>query len=529
LRKIGIDFGTSTTLIAYREDEASIPKIIPIGTGAFPWIPSVVCRVPPIGVVEAFENLSSDAVLESPKSGLTENKKFMDQNPGVSMGEIREAVEVIIREVITRANDQLPNLFSGSKVFMGCPALWSGENRRVIADTAIFLGLDVDVMSVIDEPVAAGIQWIKSQWIEKGTRLNGRVLVFDAGGGTLDVALLDVHGTDAPEITVLSADSLAKSGDELDLSIVKHLISKDSSLQELANGYTLKRVAKRLKESLSQDDEATQIVDAKPPKLLRLSQGELETLAQGQLDESMILVERVLKMGKLRYMPIDAMEIRNWPIRELADEVNFVVLVGGLSRLKAFKKRLEKIFTQAALYQVDNPQQTVVEGLTYGDVMKSLNMPRPPINFYVSSTNLSEPLLLYEAFSPTFSPFDVMRGQSYLSHKRFLKEYGDGDFTFYCEWPDRDKTRISFIVEGEQVSDLTFKQDLRSDEGEVSFFLYATGEICLRGYRNMLECRIKEWPALHGSKDLSQIALELVKKKYDNSYDTLDKSSSSRK
>ena len=238
---------------------------------------------------------------------------------------------------------------------------------------------------------------------------------------------------------------------------------------------------------------------------------------------------RVLKLGKLRFMPIDTIEIRNWPIDELADEVNFVVLVGGLSKLRAFKKRLEEVFKQAEFHPVENPQQTVAEGLTYGDAIKSLNMPRPPINFYVSSKNLPKPVLVYEAFSRVFSPIDALTGKSYLAHRVFLKEHGDGVFLFYCEWPDRNKTRIHFTVDGKKVSELEFKQDLRSDIGDVSFCLYATGEICLRGYQGVLEVRITEWPALHGSKDLSQVRLELETKKYQNSYDSIDKSSSSRK
>ena len=64
MKRIGIDFGTSTTLIAYRENEASAPVVIPIGSGAFPWIPSVVSRTPPIDVIENFESLESDVVLE---------------------------------------------------------------------------------------------------------------------------------------------------------------------------------------------------------------------------------------------------------------------------------------------------------------------------------------------------------------------------------------------------------------------------------------------------------------------------------
>jgi len=532
MKRIGIDFGTSTTLIAYRESDSSVPRIIPIGKGAFPWIPSVVRRYEPLGLAEDYENLGSEKVLESPKSGLTDLSLFTKRdlnNKDVTREEIESAVKIIISETIARAKAQIPDLFLEAKVFMGCPALWSGANRRIIADVADSLGLDVDVMSVIDEPVAAGVQWIHSQWIKNDAYLNGRVLVFDAGGGTLDVALLEVQGSEAPDITVLSADSLAKSGDELDFSIVRFLCDRDVELKNTVRIDTLKQVAKRLKESLSDVDEATQIVDTDPPKLLRLTQEDLEVIAKQQVDESMDLVKRVLKMGKLRFMPIDPVAIRKLPISDLAREVQYVVLVGGLSKLKSFRNALKSIFKDSNFFQVDNPQQTVAEGLTYGDVMKSLNMPRPPINFYVSSKNLEKPLLVYEAFSSLYSDTDVILGRSYLSHKVFLKEYKNGRFAFHCEWPDRNRTRIKFDIDGKVVSELVFKQDLRSVDGEVTFFLYATGEICFHGYQCISEVRVTKWPAMEGSTDLSQNSLSLKEKKYVDSYDEVDKSSSSRK
>jgi len=532
MKRVGIDFGTSTTLIAYRESDTSVPIIIPIGGGAFPWIPSVVRRQHPHELLEDFENLASDDVIESPKSGLTDPLLFSGrspQNAELSRLEIESSVRAIVSEAISRAKVQVPDLFSESKVFMGCPALWSGSNRRLIADIANSLGLDVDVMSVIDEPVAAGIQWINSQWIDEGARLKGRVLVFDAGGGTLDIALLDVDGSETPVITVLSADSLAKSGDELDYSIVNFIYDQHPDLLSSVRRDKLKRVAKRLKESLSDSDEATQVVDSQPPQLLRLTQEDLEKIARHQVDESMNVVKRVLRMGKLRLMPIDAHNIRHWLISELADEVNYVVLVGGLSKLKSFKSQLKSIFSQADFFQVVNPQQTVVEGLTYGDAMKSLNMPRPPINFYVSSKNLEQPVIVYEAYSPVYDSLDAIVGRSYLSHRVSLKEYGDGEFSFYCEWPDRARTRLRFTVDGKDQSEFKFIQDHRSVNGEVSFYLYATGEICFRGYQNVRLVRVIHWPALKGAKDLSQIRLELSSRPYENSYDSVDKASSSRK
>ena len=91
----------------------------------------------------------------------------------------------------------------------------------------------------------------------------GKSLIFDAGGGTLDVAYLDVAGIEHPLMTVMSAEGRAESGDKLDTSIAEHLRAElDHDRQDEAFAALLRSAARNLKEALSFQEEATVAVGA---------------------------------------------------------------------------------------------------------------------------------------------------------------------------------------------------------------------------------------------------------------------------
>ena len=88
--------------------------------------------------------------------------------------------------------------------------------------------MGVTDQTLIDEPVAAGVAWVTHQVTLRGRAIRGSLLVFDMGGGTLDVALLDVHaelGQD-PEISVLSSWGVDEAGDTLDEQITNDLVEQ---------------------------------------------------------------------------------------------------------------------------------------------------------------------------------------------------------------------------------------------------------------------------------------------------------------
>ena len=99
---------------------------------------------------------------------------------------------------------------------MGCPAMWTGPQRRRLLDLARKAGIPVGHATLVDEPVAAGVAWLTHRYLAHREAPEGRVLVFDMGGGTLDVAVLDVVGGAKPDVTVLAAIGLPEAGDDLD-------------------------------------------------------------------------------------------------------------------------------------------------------------------------------------------------------------------------------------------------------------------------------------------------------------------------
>ena len=516
MKRVGIDFGTSTTLISYRLTDSSEPEILPIGKN-FPWMPSVVSGSSPILVGEAAQ-VSVDAKF-SVKSDLTLNEEL-----GESSNEItRVQVKAIIAEAIARAKVKNKDIFKDAKVFLGCPALWTSINRKIIADIGNELGIDVDITNVIDEPVAAGVQWVQSQWKQGlGVLPEGKTLVFDAGGGTLDIAYLDLDKSSndeqrvvTPTVTVLSAGSLKMAGDDADKAIRRYLLDRDSDLALLEDpAEELLKVSRSLKEALSDEEEES--VNAGKPfsKSIKLTRVELEQTVKGQVQKSMDLVRKVIKESILRNKAsLSGVDVRECDYQKLCSEVKNVLLVGGFSKMLVFETELKKSFGLAQIVRLGKPQQSVAEGLTYGDSFLRLNMPRPPISFFVTSKNIAKKeVCVYEAYSPIYYRNELLEGRSHLAARIDLSNFGDGDFSFHCEIADRKRTLVPFNIksgsEYETFESITVTQDIRSDWGHAVFVLYATGEICIRGLNKEFLLRVKLWPSLSQGKDITSIRLE---------------------
>ena len=99
------------------------------------------------------------------------------------------------------------------------------SRRKRLLDLARSAGLPVDDHTLIDEPIAAGVAWVNNRIARSGQGVRGQLLVFDMGGGTLDVAVLDVHADlgEDPEISVLSSWGIDEAGDALDEALADEL------------------------------------------------------------------------------------------------------------------------------------------------------------------------------------------------------------------------------------------------------------------------------------------------------------------
>jgi len=483
------------------------------------------------------EDVEEDAAYRSVKSDLTRTESESELVSEEDRSRAVERVRAIIEEALRRAQARVPNLLHDCEVFVGCPALWSGQNRKRLATIIRELGHSVDLGNVLDEPVAAGISWIRDEWLQGGTKPVGDVLVFDPGGGTLDVAYLRVKENkeaNLPDISILYADSIAKSGDFVDQLLVEQLCSSSPDLAPLKGEASLRDAARMLKEQLSFNEEARFNAGAPVSRVVSCNQTDLERAIAPFLRDMRLLITNVVKGILLRSEPgITPFEIRTAAIHDfstvLAPAVNYVVLAGGLSRNPVFESEIQQMFVNANIIKLDNPQEAVVRGLCYGQELVHLNLPRPPISFYarVSYTDngslVKEEQCIYEAFSPIFRFEQALASNGNIYKQWECRTPVPATVEFYAVSPtvddavptdsrlvafrqtgsNRDPVGGGLKSPGPNTSDtfvrLTHKHDPRQLHGHVRFVIYPTAEIAFYGASHHMAARVENWSPTPGN------------------------------
>jgi molecular chaperone DnaK (HSP70) len=218
---VGIDFGTSTSLVARRRTAESM-EIFSIGV-ARRWLPSLVgLRDGRYIVGEEAE--TAEHVIRSIKRAITEDRPTVASGDGDDAVEVRrdEIIIEIFRELDKRSKDNGLQLNRHRDLRLGCPAMWRRDQRQLLISLVEAAGIRVDAMTLVEEPVAAGLAWISSGQVPAAS-IGGRLLVFDMGGGTLDIAVLDVEAGDPPGVRVLTSVGLPSAGDTLDEAIALDL------------------------------------------------------------------------------------------------------------------------------------------------------------------------------------------------------------------------------------------------------------------------------------------------------------------
>jgi hypothetical protein len=511
---VGVDFGTSTTLVAARTGGGQA-RCIPIGRTT-PWLPSVAALDSSGRLV-----FGEDAVLEPLERQIRSIKTTFSMGvrtvrvAGVDV-DVQDVMLGLMREALGRAEREVPGLRDGARFFVGCPALWAGEERRLLADVAHEVGLDVDVADIIDEPVAAGLYAVNASLFRGQRPIRGKTVVFDAGGGTLDVAYIDAADGDRPDFTVLSAEGVRESGDSVDASIIADLTPQIDGLDpaDVAR-LLLGRRATEMKEALSFDERRAVPLGAPFQTVLEYTRRELEDRFAGQLVRAIGLVRSAVRGAELRALQmLSPTDIRreDWP--KVAATIRQVILVGGLSQMPIVRRQLMGEFPNADVAVLDRPQESVALGLSMGDELDRLNLPRPPVDFVIEypkalirSLKLErwaeENRYLYRAYTPLYSPDQVLRGETMLGHHRPILQppgyMSEVECIIRCETPNRARTRLNFKFAGrsEVANGIVVKVGGRHAS---TFKLYTNGDLVVNGSRQQIKCRISNWPRLRGAR-----------------------------
>ena len=525
---LGLDFGTSTTLVALPGLE---PRVFPIGkeSGNF-WLPSVI-SVNESNMWMIGEDADKGAIanqFRSPKSAITHNQEVLRNANGLEIS-ANEAIRQVIAEVRKRCTEN--GIKDFSQVRLSCPAMWTGVQRKRLVNLVNEAGFVSDIDNILDEPISASIAWWWSRF-SKGLKIDQkkRAVIFDLGGGTLDVAIVDIYPRPGmPEMTILSARGIAVAGDELDKALAEHLTvrlleernydvfaEKNKSLVEIA----IRLAARECKEILSSVDETTFQVDPRVAKVptLKILRVELNDIYSKHMQQAINCVDAALREARLKSGDnLSGPEIGKIPLNDLGAEIDFIVLAGGMSQIPKVSEDLQSIMPKAQIeFATAEPQAStsaIVLGVANQNDFADLNIHRPNFDFVISYKDRSgteKRSIVYQAFTPLYTPDQVMRG--------------DGHLGYSIDWKPQDfpvGNRVFLSIEtigGRKVSlrnynsNANLELEFEADKFEgIRMKIYVSGKIIITDRRRTFVARVREWPHIRwtSTTDFSKYALKL--------------------
>jgi len=394
---LGIDLGTTNSAMAIVE--AGEPKIIENNEGA---------RTTP-SIVTVSKNgerlvglLAKRQAVTNPKNTVFGIKRFIghtfddtavqkdkkivpfavekSSNGGVlvSMGDKEYRPEEISAMILQKLKNDAENKI-GEKIteaIITVPAYFNDSQRQATKDAGKIAGLDVK--RIINEPTAAALAYGFNK------KKDEKIVVFDFGGGTFDVSVLEV-GDDVVEVKATDGDA-HMGGKDIDQEIINWIIAefkKESGVDISNDTLALQRLdesAEKAKIELSTTMETEINIpfitsDANGPKhlLLKLTRAKLEDLSKEFVDRAVTITKRALEASPFS-----------------ANEINEIVLVGGQTRMPRIIEEVKKLFGKEPNKSI-NPDEVVSlgaaiqGGILQGDVKDVLLLDVIPLSLAIET------------------------------------------------------------------------------------------------------------------------------------------------
>ena len=345
---LGIDLGTTNSVVSYVQDDGKV-KVIPNPEGPNT-TPSVVSFKPSgeeiVGFAAKRQLLTNPDTVASikRKMGTAEKVHIGCLNKDFTPQEISAKVLAYMKKY---AEDNLGEKIE--KAVITVPAYFNDAQRQATKDAGKIAGLDV--VRIINEPTAAALAY----GTDKNSDKEEKVLVYDLGGGTFDVSILDI--ADGTFEVVATAGDNHLGGDDWDNAIVKYLLA------EIHKEYNL---------DLSNDKMACQRLKEEAEKAkINLSSSlqvtiSLPFLAMGA--NGPVNFETTLSRAKFEDLTRELFNRTEEPVRRaLADakmsasELDEVILIGGSTRMPKVLEIVERLTGKKPNISV-NPDEAVSVG-----------------------------------------------------------------------------------------------------------------------------------------------------------------------
>ena len=343
---IGIDLGTTNscvaimeggkaTVIANKEGERTTPSVVAYTKNGERLVGTVAKR-------QAITN--HENTIQSIKREMGTNYKAKLNGKEYSPQEISA---MILAKLKADAESYLGQTVSQAVITV--PAYFNDSQRQATKDAGKIAGLEV--LRIINEPTAAALAY----GLDKGENANQKILVYDLGGGTFDVSILEI-GDGVFEVLSTNGNTRL-GGDDFDNAIINLLVDEfkkvegiDLSKDKLAM-QRLKEEAEKAKINLSATSQVSISIpfitaDANGPKHLNydLSRAKFNSLTENLVKETIDCTKKALEDAKL--------SISN---------INKVVLVGGSTRIPAVIEAVQS-FTGKEPFKGINPDECVALG-----------------------------------------------------------------------------------------------------------------------------------------------------------------------
>ncbi|MEX2013952.1 MAG: molecular chaperone DnaK [Parcubacteria group bacterium] len=394
---IGIDLGTTNSAVAVME--AGQPKIIENAEGART-TPSIVALSKTSDRLVGL--LAKRQAVTNPKNTIFGIKRFIGHtfaDPAVQKD--KATVPYEIKEgptggVLVKMGDKdyrpeeisamiLQKLKADAEAKLGekiteaiitVPAYFNDSQRQATKDAGQIAGLDVK--RIINEPTAAALAYGFNK------KKNEKIAVFDFGGGTFDISILEV-GDDVVEVKSTDGDSHL-GGRDIDQKVLNYIaleFKKESGIDLRNDALALQRLdeaAEKAKIELSTATETEINIpfvtsDASGPKhlLLKISRAKLEELSREFVDRAMEITKRAMEASPFK-----------------VDAIDEVILVGGQTRQPMIVEAVKKFFGKEPNKSI-NPDEVVAlgaaiqGGILAGDVKDVLLLDVIPLSLGIET------------------------------------------------------------------------------------------------------------------------------------------------
>jgi len=243
-----------------------------------------------------------------------------------------------------------------SEAIITCPAYFDDSQRKATKVAGEIAGFNVK--RVINEPTAAALAYGLNK------KKDEKIVVYDFGGGTFDISILDV-GADTVEVKATGGDTHL-GGDDFDQKIMSWVVvefKKDNGVDLQKDNLALQRIkeaAEKAKIELSSSLE-TEInlpfitSDQNGPKhlLLKLTRAQFENIVGEYIDKSIELVKKTLKEAGLE-----------------TKDINEIVLVGGQTRMPKMQEAVKQLFGKEPNKEVNPDEVVAIGAAVQGGIMQ---------------------------------------------------------------------------------------------------------------------------------------------------------------